>query len=184
MQCGVQVAEIISQMQFLFQYSHQHPHLSPNEALKHLVASYPQQNAMMGFNQGNPLQQSHIQRTPSLNGPNQFASPAMAHLGIPGVQGSPHLGGSTHTPSPAQNPIAGPVAMAAQQSHQGTNTSASQGTSANTSPNVSNKRRRASTIKMESDEAGSVEVNGSGPVNPVKVKASPRVGGKRQKGTS
>ncbi|KMP05343.1 hypothetical protein CIRG_05024 [Coccidioides immitis RMSCC 2394] len=131
-----------------------------------------------------PSQQGHIQRTPSLNGPSQFASPALGHLGIPGVQGSPHLGGPAHTPSPAQNPMAGPVAMVAQQSQQGTNTSGSQGTSANTSPNVNNKRRRASTIKMEADENGTAEVNGTGPNNAVKVKASPRVGGKRQKGTS
>ncbi|KAI2413054.1 hypothetical protein LOZ41_003465 [Ophidiomyces ophidiicola] len=181
----LEVAEIISQMQHLFQFSLQNPHLSPPEALRQLVASYPhQQNAVqMNYSQSHQ-QQGHIQRTPSLNGPNQFASPAMAHLGIPGVQGSPHFGGPAHTPSPAQNPMVGPVAMAAQQSQQGTNTSVSQGTSANTSPNVSNKRRRASTIKMEADENSATEINGTGPSNAAKVKASPRVGGKRQKGVS
>ncbi|WEW57205.1 hypothetical protein PRK78_002667 [Emydomyces testavorans] len=181
----LEVAEIISQMQHLFQFSLQNPHLSPPEALRQLVATYPsQQNTIqMNFSQGHPSQ-GLIQRTPSLNGPNQFASPALGHLGIPGVQGSPHLGGSAHTPSPAQNHMAGPVAMTAQQSHQGTNTSGSQGTSANTSPNVSNKRRRASTIKMEADENGTAaEINGAS-INTAKVKASPRVGGKRQKGTS
>lgn len=81
------------------------------------------------------------------------------------------------------------VGMVAQQSQQGTNTSAgtgSQGTSANASPNVSNKRRRVSAIKAEVDESGIVipEVNGTA-VNTTtaKVKASPRQGGgnKRQK---
>ena len=71
--------------------------------------------------------------------------------------------------------------MVAQQSQQGTNTSVgtgSQGTSANTSPNVTQKRRRASAVKLEGDDgSGLVEVNGTGP----KVKASPRVGVKRQK---
>jgi hypothetical protein len=119
------------------------------------------------------------QRTPGLNGPNQFASPALAHLGLPAGQGSPHLGGSVHTPSPAQNHLAGPVAMVHQQSQQGSNLSGSQVTSANTSPNVTNKRRRASGVKLEDD--GGPEVNGAG-AN--KVKPSPKVGGKRQKGTA
>jgi hypothetical protein len=75
--------------------------------------------------------------------------------------------------------------MVAQQSQQDANTSGSQGTSANTSPNVSNKRRRQSAVKMEGDDGGGpAEVNGSGLPGAAKVKASPRVGGKRQKGTS
>lgn len=166
-------------MQTLFQYSLQHPHLSPPDALHQLVTTFPQQNQALGINPMPPGQ-----RTPGINGANQFASPAVGHLGIPGVQGSPHIGGPTHTPSPAQNPVAGPVAMAAQQSQQGTNTSGSQGTSANTSPNVTNKRRRASTVKTEGDDNSSMDVNGATQGNANKVKASPRVGGKRQKGTS
>ena len=71
--------------------------------------------------------------------------------------------------------------MAAQLSQQGTNASGSQGTSANTSPNVTNKRRRASAVKVEGDDGGGMEVNG---VGGQKVKASPRVGGKRQKGAA
>ena len=76
--------------------------------------------------------------------------------------------------------------MVAQQSQQGTNTSVgtgSQGTSANTSPNVTNKRRRASGVKQEGQDDGGgggvMDVNGTGP----KVKPSPRIGGgpKRQK---
>lgn len=168
-------------MQYLFQYSLQNPHLSPPDALHQLVSTFSQQNPALGVNSMPPGQ-----RTPGVNGTNnQFASPAVGHLGIPGVQGSPHIGGPTHTPSPAQNPVAGPVAMAAQQSQQGTNTSGSQGTSANTSPNVNNKRRRASTVKTEGDDnASSMDANNATQGNANKVKASPRVGGKRQKGTS
>lgn len=170
-------------MQTLFQYSIQHPHLSPNDALRQLVASFNAPQAL-GFGPGHPgSQQPPGQRTPNLNGPTQFSSPAVAHLGLPGAQGSPHLGAANHTPSPAQNSMAGPVAMVAQQSQQGTNTSGSQGTSANTSPNVSNKRRR-SAIKTEDDNAGMAEVNGAGPGASKAPKASPRVGGKRQKGSN
>lgn len=169
-------------MQTLFNFSHQNPNLSPAEALSALVQSF-QMNSM-GMQQAhlNPQMQQHPgQRTPGMNGPPQFASPAVGHLGLPGAQGSPHIGGPAHTPSPAQTHLAGPVAMAAQLSQQGTNASGSQGTSANTSPNVTNKRRRASAVKVEGDEGGGMEVNGGGGQ---KVKASPRVGGKRQKGTA
>ncbi|EEH23045.2 hypothetical protein PABG_05256 [Paracoccidioides brasiliensis Pb03] len=181
----LEVAETISQMQTLFQYSIQCPHLSPPDALRQLVASFNSHPQAIAFNQGHMgPQQTPGQRTPSLNGPTQFSSPAAAHLGLPGSQGSPHLGGPTHTPSPAQNSMVGPIAMVAQQSQQGTNTSGSQGTSANTSPNVSNKRRR-SAIKSEGDDTGAIpDVNGTGPIASKAPKASPRVGGKRQKGTS
>lgn len=178
----LQMAETVSAMQTLFHYSQQNPHLSPAEALQQLVNSF-QVNAMSMQQQVhfNPqMQQNPGQRTPGMNGP-QFASPAVAHLGLPGAQGSPHVGGPTHTPSPAQNHLAGPIPMAAQLSQQGTNASGSQGTSANTSPNVTNKRRRASAVKVEGEEGGGMEVNG---VGGQKVKASPRVGGKRQKGAA
>ncbi|PGH12829.1 hypothetical protein AJ79_04053 [Helicocarpus griseus UAMH5409] len=180
----LEVAETMSYMQMLFQHSIQNPHLSPPEALRSLVNTFSQPPGVP-FGQVPPgVQQGPGQRTPSLNGPPQFSSPGVPHLGLPAAQGSPHLGGPTHTPSPAQNNMAGPVAMVAQQSQQGTNTSGSQGTSANTSPNVSNKRRRTSTVKIEGEDGGGpAEVNGNGP-NTSKVKASPRVGGKRQKGTS
>jgi len=118
-------------------------------------------------------------RTPSGAGqpgaPNhQFMSPAMANLGLPtAINGSPHLMQTNHTPSPA--PTHG---LVNQHSQQGTNSSAT--ASANTSPNVSNKRRRS--VKLETDDGGGGEVNGAGGGGP-KVKASPRVGGnKRVKG--
>lgn len=73
--------------------------------------------------------------------------------------------------------------MVATQSQQGTNISGgnSQGTSANASPNFTNKRRRASAVKVEGEDGG-VEVNGTGPAGANKVKASPRNNVKRQKG--
>ena len=91
----------------------------------------------------------------------------------------------------------GSVAMAHQSSHQGTNPSAG-GTpgagSANASPNVNvtGKRRRASGVNIGADDGMDV-VNGVGPGGGggggtlvgtgQKVKQSPRVGGKRQKGS-
>ena len=167
-------------MQNLMQFSLQNPQLSPPDALEQLVSTY----STLGQNMQptHPIQQIPGQRTP-LNGPPQF-SPAAAHLGLPGIQGSPHLGGPTHTPSPAHNSMVGPVAMAHQRSQQGTNTSGSQGPSANASPNVGNKRRRASTVKQEAEDATpAMEVNGNTQPNGPKVKASPRVT-KRQKGAS
>lgn len=179
----------MTQMQTIFHFSQQNPNISPPEALRQLVTTYStSQNQPFGLtpnHPNHPAQAGSGQRTPGLNGPPQYSSPAAGHLAIPGMHVSPHLGGSTHTPSPAQNPIPQAVAMAAQQSQQGTNTSGSQGTSANASPNVSNKRRRASTVKMEGDDSGPpTEMNGNAPSNVPKIKASPRVGGKRQKGTA
>jgi hypothetical protein len=177
------MAEVFSAMTPLIQYSQSHPTITPREALEKMVSENAMRTSQMaGMTQGNliaPMQMSG-QRTPGLNGLNQFASPALAHLGLPTGQGSPHLSGPVHTPSPAQNHMAGPVAMVHQQSQQGSNLSGSQVTSANTSPNVTNKRRRASAVKQE-DDGGGAEVNGTG-VN--KVKPSPRMSGKRQKGTS
>ncbi|KAL3496046.1 LIM-domain binding protein-domain-containing protein [Aspergillus germanicus] len=172
----LEVAETISQMQLLFQYSQQHPNLTPSESLRSLVGNIQSQNQMQ--NAMNPaLQQGQNARAPSIGGPNQFASPAMAHLALPGgVQGSPHLTGSAH-PSPAQSNLAGPPGMVPQGQMQQNVGSAS------ASPNVSNKRRRASTVKMEGEEGGA-DVNGTVAPGPAKVKASPRVGGKRQKGTA
>ena len=190
-------------MQNLFLYSQQNPQLSPSDALLQLVASFqsgPQQQANLNMQQHSlnaAFQPTSGQRTPGLNGPmtNHFASPAAAHLNLPNntASGSP---ATLHNMSPAMqnhalipnhNQVPGPpqaptsVGMMAQPSHQGTNTSAgtaSQGTSANTSPNVTHKRRRGSAVKVEGDEGGGPEPNGV----PPKVKASPRVGGKRQKG--
>lgn len=114
---------------------------------------------------GNPNMQPHP--------PNQqFMSPHIASLqqfpgGLnPAVNGSPHLGHQTHTPSPAMAHMQAP-GLVAQHSQQGTNSSA--GASANTSPNVTNKRRRSTVHKTEVDDGP----DGPGPVP--KVKPSPRL---------
>ena len=199
-------------MQPLFYIAQLRPNLSASEALQQICVSIQQaqnQNPNQAFlNPAMQQQQSSQnalnsnlqlpnsgQRTPSMNGPNHFVSPAQAaHLSLPTSSASP----ATLNMSPAmqnlalqqhqqqQNHMGNPnqllqqpptsVGMVAQQSQQGTNNSGtgSQGTSANASPNV-NKRRRASAIKTEGDEGGG-EVNGVGG----KVKQSPRVP-KRQK---
>ena len=180
----LEVAETISQMQTLFQFSQQNPQMSPPEALRNLVNTLHSQNPNLGFMPGpmNPsMPQGPNARTPSISGPSQFASPGMAHLGLPGAQGSPHMPGSAQ-PSPAQSNLSGPPGMV---QHGQMPPNAPQGAGANASPNVSNKRRRASTVKQEGEEgSGGPEVNGTAPSGSNKVKASPRVGGKRQKGAT
>ncbi len=125
------------------------------------------------------------------------ASPSAHHLALPG---SPHMINHANShPSPGQNNNHNMQApgLVAQHSQQGTNSS--QGTSANVSPNAqSNKRRRASGVKVDGEEhpggggagGGGVEVNGT--TNNAtnlnntaggagggtgKVKPSPRMGG-------
>jgi hypothetical protein len=169
-------------MQPLMEYYHTHSELGPRESLNRMTnehaQTYAQANQMRLQNQMARQANSQIgfpnNMGPGMTGPNQFASPSMGHLGLPQGQGSPHIGGPVHTPSPAQNPGAGGVAMMHQMSAQGSNLSGSQGPSTNTSPNVSNKRRRPSAIKLE-------EENASQESNPGKVRPSPRIGGKRQK---
>lgn len=85
-------------------------------------------------------------------------SPHFNHTAIPGMQGQMGMANS----SPAQSHMAPP--MVPQHSQQGTNSTAA---SADTSPQVSNKRRR-STVKAEEDGGG----------GDAKVKPSPRMGKK------
>jgi hypothetical protein len=183
-------------MRELFNYSQQHAHLTPSEALHQLVNTFQQSGAgtrpvprglvdeypAAAFpGQQQQQQQQPQQQQQQVSMPNnvgvigQFplgASPSMAHLNLPN---SPHVG---NQPSPVQTSGMQAPGLMAQQSQQGTN---SQGTSVSTSPNVPNKRRRPSGVKAEADEGGGgSEPNGTaGAV--AKVKASPRVG-KRQKG--
>ena len=132
-----------------------------------------------------------------------FASPAMSQIGLPGslaMDGSPHLNagaGPVHTPSPAQGHMQ-PPGLVNQQGQQGGGGAAAAAAAVaaaagvtpgnTTSPNVTAKRRRQSTIKTEGDEGGDIgggpgEANGVGPGGPsvggasAKVKASPRTGG-------
>jgi hypothetical protein len=153
----LQLAEVMGQMNPLFNYSHLNASLAPYTALDSYVASVTQ-------NGNNPNNQGQIPSGPRTPGMSNFgigASPAAAHLQLP--DGSPHIS------SPAQAP-----GMQLQQSQHGTSSS---GPSANTSPNTSNKRRRPSTVKNEEEN----QVNGT-QANKASVKPSPRIGGKRQKG--
>lgn len=126
----------------LFGFYHANPGLSPYSALEQYVST--QINGMapvMNGQQGPP-------RTPSFGQFPMGASPASAHMNLPG---SPHMG------SPAPGHMQAP-GMQLQQSQQGTSSS---GPSANTSP-ASNKRRRPSAVKGEDDGSGAGTPAGSG----------------------
>lgn len=169
-------------MQYLFHFTASQPQLSPPEALTILIPHMAMTIPQVPMNSA--LQQAQGQRTPNLNGSSQFASPSVSTLGLPGAQGSPHIGHSSH-PSPAQSHLAGAVGLVGQQHQAGSGTGGNQVASANSSPSVPHKRRRASAVKIEGDDGGGpAEINGTGAPGVPKVKASPRVGGKRQKGTA
>lgn len=141
----------------LFSYSLQHINLTPYTALEQYVQSIALVQAGQGMLQSG-------QRTPSMGQFPMGQSPSAAHLGLPEnvISGSPAQG---HMQAPG---------MALQQSQQGTSSS---GPSANTSPNVSTKRRRPS-VKTEGEDGN--QPNGVQP----KAKTTPRIGGKRQKGNA
>lgn len=185
-----QLVEVMSQMRDLFEFSYTNDKLRPEAALDQLVSSYSTQQLQTfalpstyppNMNLAMAPQGAGL-RTPGipLSQMNQFATPANTHMGMPGgLQNSPHVRGNAHTPSPGHptsNMHAPAPPMAAQQSQQG---SSSANASSNASPNVTNKRRRASAVKAEGVGGDDDTV---GAVAPPKVKASPRVGGKRQKG--
>ncbi|KAH7117086.1 LIM-domain binding protein-domain-containing protein, partial [Dendryphion nanum] len=179
LQSYLEIYETMNNMTNLIAYYQENPQFNPpqamvqwNNAMSNSPALAQQSQGIMGMQ---PPQQGMQPgaRTPS--GPGQpvgpqFMSPAMANSSLlqnGSLTGSPHLMNQSHTPSPASH------AMVAQHSQQGSSASV------NTSPNVSNKRRR-STAKIEGDDGGGVEMNGV-----QKVKQSPRVGGnKRIKGGS
>ncbi|RYP51091.1 hypothetical protein DL768_003497 [Monosporascus sp. mg162] len=151
----LEIVEVMGQMNPLFHYYHTHPGLSPYRALEQYVntaiPNAAQQGAVIGQQPGN---MPGGPRTPSFPQFQVGASPAAAHLQLPG---SPSMG------SPAQGHMQAP-GMALQQSQQGTNSS---GPSANTSP-ASNKRRRPSGVKTEDD---------SGAPTPASMGAGPQVNG-------
>jgi hypothetical protein len=144
----MQLSEVMGQMGELFHYSHQHPSLSPNACLEQYVVTQvnPTNGAGQQPNPSGP-------RTPGMANFQMTASPAAAHLQLPG--GSPLVTGS-----PAQAP-----GMQLQHSQHGTSSS---GPSANTSPNASNKRRRPSAVKTEEE----TQVNGAAKST---VRPSPRL---------
>ncbi|RMZ77615.1 hypothetical protein DV737_g4298, partial [Chaetothyriales sp. CBS 132003] len=176
----LEVIEVMNSMSPLIDYCNSHNGIGPREGMIRIAQEQAQNiahanQALRLQNQIARQANGQIAFVPgmAMNGPNQFASPAAVHLGLPQAQGSPHHPSSVHTPSPGQNP-AGGVPMVPQMSAQGS-LSGSQGASTNTSPNVSNKRRRASQIKAEEEGAA------QGGDTVTKVKGSPRIV-KRQKG--
>lgn len=168
----------------LFNYSHQHASLAPYSALEQYVAQVSQAAVL---NPSSTLPPGS--RTPSLNA-FALSSPAANQMALPDSS-NPHTANAQNiNMGGVQNsPAAGNIqatAMALQQSQQGS----SSGVSANTSPNASNKRRR---LSIKEEEIG--QINGTGSINQAgpqgqaqggnpgnKVKPSPRIGGKRQKG--
>jgi hypothetical protein len=163
--------------------------LRPNNALDELVARYertgatnPQINLPPGQGATPNGMAPGAQGTPRMGNmgmpgqPGFQSSPSVPNMNLPmqpnGIHGSPHhqgggllpgqMPGGMGTPSPAQTHMAAPPMMP-QHSQQGTNSSAA---SANTSPQVNNKRRR-STVKMEGEDGGADGGH--------KVKPSPRM---------
>ena len=168
---------------------------------------YFQPNVHQQFNPNVPPQMQ-AQQPGQISGagpPNNFLSPAQPnHPNLPGTQTASPATLSNHNTPAMQNmhlqhqagpPLPGSMAaptgipMAHQASHQGTNQSGA-GTpsaamgSANASPNVgaNNKRRRPSGI--DDGDMNGPTVNGIGAAGPappggMKVKQSPKVGGKK-----
>ncbi|KAL8882900.1 MAG: hypothetical protein Q9198_000173 [Flavoplaca austrocitrina] len=203
----LEVAEAMSLMQPLFRFSQSQPGLSPTEALHQYTATIQEQSHFVGqqmpqgFNPAIHQQQQNIaanlQLPPGQRTPNHFVSPANSvHLNLPGQMNGVPSPATLHGMSPAiqnlalqqqhqsmqqQQQAPTSVGMVHSASQPGTNNSVgtgSQGPSANASPNMTNKRRRASAVKGEDDGAGTVDLN----VGPAKGKSTPRIGGKRQKG--
>ncbi|KAJ3509078.1 hypothetical protein NM208_g15718 [Fusarium decemcellulare] len=127
----LEIVEVMGQMNPLFGFYHSNPGLGPYQALEQYVATHI--NGVPPTMNGQPMPQGA--RTPSFGQFPMGASPAAAHMNLPG---SPHIG----SPAPGQMQAPG---MQMQQSQQGTGSS---GPSANTSP-ASNKRRRPSAVKEE-----------------------------------
>lgn len=197
----------MSLMQPLFKFSQSQPGLSPTEALHQYTATFQEQSHFggqqmpPGFNPAIHQQQQNIaanlQLPPGQRTPNHFVSPANSvHLNLPGQMNGVPSPATLHGMSPAiqnlalqqqhqsmqqQQQAPTSVGMVHSASQPGTNNSVgtgSQGPSANASPNMTNKRRRASAVKGEDDGGGTVDLN----VGPAKGKSTPRIGGKRQKG--
>lgn len=158
------------------EYSNNHPGVGPREALRRINNENQHMQMQMARMQNANAMAANgqvafaNQRAMGMQLPNQLQSPALQHLGLPPSQGSPHMGGPNHTPSPAHNPVGG-MPMVHQMSAQGSNLSGSQGPSTNTSPNVPTKKRRQS-VKMEDGAPGDPGSN--------IVKPSPQMGKRRK----
>ncbi|KAH7021425.1 LIM-domain binding protein-domain-containing protein [Microdochium trichocladiopsis] len=166
----LEMCEVMGYMTPLFHQTQANPGVGPYAALEQYVNTVISASGQvaMANGQGNIPQQP---RTPSFGQFGMGASPAAAHMALPG---SPHI---ANTGSPAQGQMQAP-AMQLQASQQGTSSS---GPSANTSP-ASNKRRRPSGVKTEDDGGNAIaaggQVNGMGVA---KKPATPRMA-KRAKG--
>ncbi|KAF3911494.1 hypothetical protein ABW20_dc0107094 [Dactylellina cionopaga] len=198
----LELAETLSSMRDLFGFSQQNPSLDPKQVLQAYVqqlqnqqiahqqsiAHAQQQHAQQMLQQ--QQQQQHAQQQQML----AMGTPHMQNSVPPGMQGSPAMPNSPHlsqngipgaTPSPAQSHLQAPgmVAQHSQQHHGANGANGATPTNPSASPNVTNKRRRASTagVKTEAPDDGDVPVP-----PPAKVKQSPRTGNasKRQKQAS
>lgn len=151
----------MGQLNPLFEYSSAHPALKPTAALEHYI------NNLAPNQQGQGI---------SANRAFGLSSPANNQIGLPegGNINSIVMHGLGVQNSPAA------ANMALQQSQQGS----SSGVSTNTSPNVNNKRRRPSLKEEEGTQPNGTgtQNQGAGAHTGNKVKPSPRIGGKRQKG--
>merc|ERR1711939_1161036 len=165
----LEIAEVMTAMGPLMEYFHSHPGIGPKESLLRVTHENAQNMAQMS----NARLQNQMAR--AANGQVPFPNQMPPGMNGPTMMNSPAMGRPVHTPSPAHNPAPGGVAMMHQMSAQGSNLSGSQGPSTNTSPNVTNKRRRASAVKIEEENPGQE------PTGANKVKPSPKIGGKRQK---
>lgn len=183
----LEVYETMNVMTSLMAHYQENPTLNPAQAMNSWVNQTSSSGLGQQQNAGNPMQGGNMQmmqpnmqqsqnnmppgaRTPSgpggPGGQASFMSPAMQNQLLPNaaMNGSPHLMQQGHTPSPSSVP------MGVSLSQQGSSATAS----VNTSPNVSNKRRR-STAKMDTDDGAAVNGNS-------KTKPSPRIP-KRAKGS-
>ena len=171
------------------QQQHQQQQHQPQQ----LQAPHHLQNPQFNPAMHHPGQPSHQQNLNAFQ-QNNFLSPAHANLSHPNNNSNPSASPATlsNHPTPSMQNLAlqnsmqqGGVPMAAGVSHQGTNLSAGEtpGGSANASPSVTGKRRRPSGVGLGVGGGGEeiVEVNGVGGGGN-KVKQSPRVTQKRQKG--
>jgi len=203
-------AETLSQMKDLIAYSQQNPHLGPAQALTALVQiqqqaaqqhiAAQQQAAQMqaqGLQPNGPMPRTVMPVGPGgpgmPHGPNQQPggmpmsnSPSVNDIRMGNVL-SPHVVGAT--PSPAQNHMQAPGMVAQHSQHHTSNPSSQTSTtvgSANTSPNQTNKRRRASTtsnVKIEGEDGNGDGGGGAMTTGPAaqKIKQSPRGANKRTK---
>ncbi|KAF3933383.1 hypothetical protein ABW19_dt0205882 [Dactylella cylindrospora] len=188
----LELAETLSSMRELFGFSQQNPTLDPKQVLNAYLQQYQnQQEAQQRALAQQASLQAQMGQQQQLMG---MGTPHMPNAVPPGIQGSPAMPNSPHisngvpgaTPSPAPSHMQAPgmVAQHSQQHHGANGANGATPVNANTSPNASGKRRRASTTTVKNEGGDDGEATAA-PAN-VKVKQSPRTGNasKRQKQNS